>query len=99
MTPADLSTVVDTIDTLLPGWDHTRPATRLVNHRWQHPTDRETVTLTHYLTGTRWLVQLSYERGGAELSHQVLDSVPQVPMWLAVCGAATGTLTLTGAGR
>lgn len=95
--PSDLNTIVETIDALLPGWEHTTPAGRLVNHRWDHPTDRETVTLSHYLTGTRWLVQVSYGRGGAELSHQVLDVPAQVPAWLVLCGAHPGTLTLTGA--
>lgn len=100
LSPADLTAIVHLVDTLLPGWEHTTPATRLVNHEWQHPTDRESVTLAHYTTGAgqlHWLAQLSYYRGKTERSHQVLDSVDQVPMWLALCGAAVGTLSLSGA--
>ena len=99
MTPDDLTTIVDTIDLLLPDWEHITPATRLVNHEWRHNTEPETVTLAHYTTGRvgsqRWLAQLSYYRRDTELSHQVLDTPAQVPMWLALCGAALGTLTLT----
>lgn len=107
LTPADLATIVALVDRLLPGWEHTTPATRLVNHEWRHATEAETVTLAHYLTSAdsarrdtqRWLAQLSYYRGRTERSHQVLDSVAQVPAWLALCGAAHGTLRLIGADR
>lgn len=100
LTPADLATIVALVDRLLPGWEHTTPATRLVNHEWRHATEPETVTLAHYTTEAgqlNWLAQLSYYRGKTERAHQVLDSVDQVPIWLALCGAAEGTVSLAAA--
>jgi hypothetical protein len=97
--PSDLAAVIEAVTAALPDWDHTQPAaiSSISDHVWTHPTEREQVTLSHYATGTRWLVQVEYTRGGALKSLQVLDNLAEVPVWLCAAGATSGRLSLAGA--